>query len=65
MYGFILIIHSNNADAAKLLLDAGANVNAVNGHGATPITLAAAQGHCEVLEVLVSHHGANLNYQVV
>ncbi len=56
---------SNNGAAARLLLDAGANVNAENGRGASSITLAASQGHDDVLLVLLSHPEANPNFQVL
>ena len=51
--------------AASLLLEAGADVNARNGkRSITPIMIAGAVGHFTLLEVMASHHTANVNIQV-
>ena len=47
-----------NAETARLLLDAGANVNAKLTDGSTPLALAAWKGHAEVVKLLLAR-GAN------
>lgn len=47
-----------NAETARLLLDAGANVNAKLTDGSTPLALAAWKGHAEVVKLVLAR-GAN------
>ena len=54
----------NDARAASLLIDAGADINARNLRGHPPIQLAAALGHGKVLEVLLNAPSADPNTQV-
>ncbi|MEO1093395.1 MAG: ankyrin repeat domain-containing protein [Cyanobacteria bacterium J06638_28] len=46
--GFIEIAH--------LLIDAGADVNWIDGEGVTPLILAAFKGHLEIVELLLAHN---------
>jgi uncharacterized protein len=48
------------ADAVKFLVGAGANVNAVNEFGDTPLIDVAELGNSEIVEILLKH-GANPN----
>ena len=45
-------------------MGAGADVNARNGRGTTPLAVAAATGHCDVLKIFIEHPHAGLNVQV-
>jgi len=56
--------HSNSGVAAKLLLDGGADVNTKNWEGQTPLALASALGHYNVLELIVTHPKVQVNVQV-
>ncbi len=47
-------------EAARLLLRAGADINARDRHGQTALMLAAHHGHRELVEMLIEH-GADLN----
>lgn len=49
-----------NTEMARLLVEAGADVNARDRHGATPLHVAVSQGAVEVVELLLSH-GAAVN----
>jgi len=49
-----------HTDAVRVLLDAGANVEAVGRMGATSLMMAASLGHIEVVNVLIQH-GADIN----
>lgn len=49
----------NNAQCVRLLVDAGANVEAKQPGGTSPAHQAAAQGNLEALQIL-AEHGANL-----
>ena len=60
MYAFC----SDEDEAAKLLMDAGANVNSRNQKGATPLIIAAVKGHYSVLRLLASHPSILLHEQV-
>ena len=51
-------------EAAEVLLEAGANVNALDHHANTAIMIGSALGHARVLETLCSAHSADLNTQV-
>lgn len=44
-------------DMISLLLEFGADVNAVNASGVTPIMFAARQGHLEIVRLLIQHGG--------
>ena len=57
-------LHSNNGVAAKLLIDAGAKVNAKDPGGNTPLSLAAALGHCNVVKALLDSPDTDINSQV-
>ena len=59
------ILYSNATQAAALLLEAGADVNSRNNkRGITPIMIAGAVGHFELLELMATHHSADVNVQV-
>jgi ankyrin repeat protein len=45
-----------NAAAVRLLLDAGANMQAKDDRGLTPLMLAAKANHAEVVQILLSKH---------
>jgi len=49
-----------NIEAVKQAIAAGADVNAKDKHGNTPLDLAAREGHKEVAELLIAN-GANVN----
>jgi len=49
-----------NVDAARNLLEQGANVDETNSDGITPLRLAAEKGHAEVAQLLLEH-GANVD----
>ncbi|CAI8033714.1 E3 ubiquitin-protein ligase mind-bomb [Geodia barretti] len=54
----------NATEAAPILLEAGADVNARNGkRSVTPIMIAGAVGHYELLEIMAAHHSADVNIQ--
>ena len=61
-----IIPHCSNAtQAASLLLEAGADVNSKNiKRGITPIMIAGAVGHFELLEMMATHYKADVNVQV-
>ena len=48
----------NHTEIAKLLIDAGADMNAEASLGMTPLALAAKMGNREVAEVLLAHGAA-------
>lgn len=50
--------------AAKILIDAGANLNAKNHKGATPMIIAAVKGHVSVLKLLANHPNIQMTEQV-
>lgn len=50
----------NNINIIKLLLDNGANINAINHWKTTPLMYAYVYGHLEVIRFLLKH-GANMN----
>ena len=54
----------DNPVAAKLLIEAGADVNVKEFRGVTPIMMAAALGHAETLEAILASPVANVNVQV-
>jgi ankyrin repeat protein len=54
----------NATEAAPILLEAGADVNAKNAkRSVTPIMIAGAVGHYELLEIMAAHHSADVNIQ--
>ena len=59
-----MVWSSDEDAAAQLLIDHGANLNSINKKGATPLIVAAIQGHQSVLRVLVSHPKTKLHQQV-
>jgi ankyrin repeat protein len=44
-------------DMISLLIEFGADVNAVNAVGMTPLMFAARQGHLEIVRLLIQHGG--------
>ena len=48
----------------ELLLKAGANVNAKNDRGTTPLMIAAAQGHQRVMKMLLKQQNIDPQQQV-
>lgn len=60
----LFITHQSHVDAAKLLLDAGADPNSESRNGATPIAIATLNGNPGVLAVLASHPNTKLDSQV-
>ena len=63
MFHFVLA-SSDEDESAKLLIDAGANVNSKNHKGATPLIIAAVKGHYSVLRILANHPNILLCDQV-
>lgn len=61
---FFLSPSRDNPVAAKLLIAAGADVNAKEYRGVTPIMMASALGHTDTLEVILASPVANVNIQV-
>ena len=57
--------YSNGGTAAKLLIDAGAKVNAKDASGTTPLSVAAAMGHCNVISALLDSPETDINCQVL
>ena len=49
---------------ARLLLDAGADINCRNSKKNTPLMISGAVGHYKVLKVLTEHEKLDLNAQV-
>ena len=65
MYMYVLCTCSNAVEAARLLLEAGADVNARNSKRCiTPIMIAGAVGHFKLLEIMATHPSADVNVQV-
>lgn len=68
MFNFVMppffVPASDEDDAAKLLIDAGASVNSKNLRGATPLIIAAVKGHYSVLRILANHPNIQLHEQV-
>ena len=56
---------SDQDDAAKLLLDAGADINCKNPVGTFPLKLCTTLGNYKVLRLLANHPKVNLHNQVV
>jgi ankyrin repeat protein len=66
MYMYISYwIYSNDGAAAKLLVDAGANTNARDANGNTPLSLAATLGHYSVVNALLESRDTDINSQVL
>ena len=55
---------SNQPEAAKLLLDAGANINCKNRKGNAPLMIAGAVGHYTLLAILANHPKIDLQAEV-
>ena len=55
---------SNQPEAAKLLLDAGANINCKNRKGNAPLMIAGAVGHYTLLAMLANHPKLDLQAEV-
>ena len=54
----------NQPEAARLLLDAGADINCKNVKGNTPLMIAGAVGHYSLLEILANHPKIKLQAEV-
>ena len=54
----------NQPEAARLLLDAGADINCKNLKGNTPLMIASALGHDSLLEMLANHPEINVQAEV-
>ncbi len=54
-------VFSQNIDSVSLLLEQGADVNAVNVYGITPLLYAVDLGNVKLVKLLLDH-GANVNY---
>lgn len=58
-------MYRNAIQASTLLLEAGADVNSRNAkRSITPIMITGAVGHFDLLEIMASHHTADVNVQV-
>lgn len=49
---------------ARILLDAGADVNSRDSRGVTALSIAAAVGHQDIMKVLAFYPGVDVNVQV-
>jgi ankyrin repeat protein len=58
---FFKAIQKNNLILVKKLIERGADVNAFNIQGETPLTYASRKGHLQIVKYLVKH-GADVNY---
>lgn len=58
-------VFSDESESAKLLIEAGADINAKNHKGASPIIIAAVKGNQSVLRLLANNPNIKLNDQVV
>ena len=61
----LFVSYSKSLECAKLLLDAGADVNCRNAKDNTPLMVAAALGHHNVLRLLISQSNIDINAQVM
>ena len=61
---FTLLSSRNDAESAKLLLGAGADINAKERNNYTPIIMASALGNERVLELFCNAPSADVNFQV-
>ena len=59
------IHHSDEDEAAQVLLDNGANVNARSRRGLTALNISAAKGNISVLKVLLKHPNIDIHVQVI
>ena len=57
---YVLIHVRSSTDSAKTLIEAGADVDKATNEGATPLNIAADEGHLETVKVLLKA-GANLD----
>ena len=55
------LLCSNFAEAVRLIIEYGADVNSKDGRENTATMAAGALGHYEVLEILLGHHLLNLH----
>ena len=60
-----ILLSSGNIEAAKLLIDAGADVNSKNCENSVPLKLAAVAGHVGMVKYLASHPNIKLHEQVI
>ena len=60
----VFLCYSDEDEIAKMLVDAGANVNSKNHKEATPMIIAAVKGHISVLRVLADDPKIDLQCQV-
>ena len=58
------LLCSNHYQAAKVLLDAGSDVNAKGSIGITPVHVAAGLGFARVLELFLEQPNCNINAEV-
>ncbi len=52
-----LAVRDKNIEIVKLLLEAGADPNVVQGEAITPVSIARARGFTEILQLLLQHGG--------
>ena len=60
----MLILFRDREEMAKALIDAGANVNAQNNKGHTPLIIAAYKGQYGVLRLLATNAKIQIDMQV-
>jgi ankyrin repeat protein len=63
LYTILDCINSNEDEAAKLLLDSGANVNSRNERQLTPLMITAVKGHVSTMKILMDHPDIDLTVQ--
>ncbi len=61
---YVCVYISDNAEATKILLDSGADINAPGPNGVTPLIVVCALDNVRTLEVLLSHPSVNINASV-
>ena len=60
----ICCLYSKSLECAKLLLDAGVDVNCRNAKDNTPLMVAAALGHYSILKFFIAQANIDINAQV-